>query len=46
MQLVADLADRIYVLNHGQYVTDGPPRTVLNHPKVIEVHLGEGERWS
>jgi branched-chain amino acid transport system ATP-binding protein len=40
MQMVADLADRIYVLDYGAYITDGPPREVLNNPKVIDIYLG------
>jgi branched-chain amino acid transport system ATP-binding protein len=40
MQMVADLADRIYVLNYGRYITDGPPDEVLVHPAVIEAYLG------
>jgi branched-chain amino acid transport system ATP-binding protein len=40
MQMVADLADRIYVLDYGAYITDGPPREVLNDPKVVDIYLG------
>lgn len=40
MQMVADLADRIYVLDHGAYVTDGPPEQVLRDPRVVEIYLG------
>ena len=40
MQMVADLADRIYVIDYGRYVTEGPPQEVLNDPEVIEIYLG------
>jgi branched-chain amino acid transport system ATP-binding protein len=41
MQMVADLADRIYVLNYGEYVTDGPPGAVLSDPRVAGIYLGK-----
>jgi branched-chain amino acid transport system ATP-binding protein len=40
MQLVADLADRIAVLNHGQKIADGPPGEVLRAREVVEAYLG------
>ncbi len=38
--MVADLADRIHVLNYGEFVAEGPPDTVLSDPRVAEVYLG------
>ena len=40
MQMVADLADRIYVIDYGRPITDGPPQEVLNDPRVVEIYLG------
>ena len=40
MQMVADLADRIYVLDYGQTLADGRPDDVLKHPDVIRAYLG------
>ena len=40
MQMVADLADRIHVLDHGQTLAEGRPDDVLKHPDVIRAYLG------
>jgi branched-chain amino acid transport system ATP-binding protein len=40
MQMVADLADRIYVMDYGRYITEGPPQEVLSDSRVIEIYLG------
>jgi len=40
MQMVADLADRILVLNYGLPLAEGPPREVLADPRVIDAYLG------
>ena len=44
MQMVADLADRIHVLDHGQSLAEGAPGDVLRHPAVIDAYLGRCAR--
>jgi branched-chain amino acid transport system ATP-binding protein len=40
MQMVADLADRICVLDYGRMLAEGRPADVLKHPEVIRAYLG------
>lgn len=40
MQMVADLADRVHVLDYGCSLADGPPDQVLNDERVVKAYLG------
>ena len=40
MQMIADLADRIHVLDYGRTIAEGTPDAVLNDPNVMAAYLG------
>ncbi|HEY7231301.1 MAG TPA: ABC transporter ATP-binding protein [Pseudolabrys sp.] len=40
MQMIADLADRIHVLDYGRTIAEGAPEHVLNDPNVLAAYLG------
>jgi branched-chain amino acid transport system ATP-binding protein len=40
MQMIADLADRIHVLDYGRTIAEGDPDAVLNDPSVRAAYLG------
>jgi branched-chain amino acid transport system ATP-binding protein len=40
MQMIADLADRIHVLDYGRTLAHGKPSEVLRDPKVVAAYLG------
>lgn len=44
MALVMDIADRIIVLDFGIKIAQGPPREIINNPKVTRAYLGVGEK--
>ena len=40
MQMIADLADRIHVLDYGRTVAEGVPEMILSDKKVLTAYLG------
>jgi sulfate-transporting ATPase len=39
--LLMSTCDTVVAVDHGSFVTSGPPQEVRHHPKVIESYLGE-----
>ena len=44
LQMVADLAERIHVLDYGRTLAEGPPTQVLRDPRVVAAYVGTVER--
>ncbi len=40
LQMVADLADRIHVLDYGRTLAEGEPARVLKDPRAIAAYIG------
>jgi branched-chain amino acid transport system ATP-binding protein len=42
MEVIMPLCDRLFVLNHGQLISEGTPTEVSRDPVVIDAYLGGG----
>lgn len=43
MNVVMNISDRIYVLDHGRMIADGLPEEIANNQMVVEAYLGKSE---
>lgn len=40
MNVVMNISDRVYVLDHGRLIAEGLPHEVANNPQVVQAYLG------
>jgi branched-chain amino acid transport system ATP-binding protein len=46
MGVVMDISNRVFVLNFGNGIMDGPPEAVQKNPEVVKAYLGEEDLYS
>ncbi len=46
LNLTLEVADRLFVLDRGEKILEGPPQEVIRHPEVVGAYLGTRRRKS
>jgi branched-chain amino acid transport system ATP-binding protein len=41
MALIMRICNRIYVLDYGQIIAEGPPEQIRDDPEVVRAYLGQ-----